>query len=783
MGQIDENSFASLNGSPDQFIFRLLVERTSAAMFVYQNNKIRYANEAFIAMVGYDGHELLEKNFWEIVHPDFRELEKELGSARQQGKDVPSHYEIKLRRKSGEVRWADFTVSILDHQGELAVLITAYDVTELRAAKRKEEEIEEWYRFIVDRSPDPIMVQSDGVLVYLNSSAVKLLGAASLREVVASPITKFVHPQSIAAVTNLLNMIAKIAQGVELNDQRFVRFDGSIIDVDLVTVPTIYLGKSAFQIYLRDVTDQNQSRELLRLQTAALNRAANAIVITDKDAKIVWANPSFETLTGYESSEFMRKKIKDLVKSDKQNSDFYKDLWNTILAGRIWHGELINRRKNGSIYTEDMTIAPVADENGTITHFVAIKQDITERLSLQKQILQSKKLESDAELVGGVAHGYNNILGVILGYGELLRKKLIEDPYSLRSLDAILAATKRGSVLTKQLLAFAQKGIISPEVIDINSAIESTIGMFQAIGLIDENVRLEFAPGRKLWKVKMDPSQLNQILRDLAANAREAIEKIGTIKIRTSNVELDESYARSHVGFAPGNYVLITFSDTGRGMDRETMERVFEPFFSTKVKGQAEGLGLSVVYGIVKRYRGNIIVTSEPDRGTTFDIYLPRHHEENAGIGENLNDDQLRGTETILVVEDEAELLWLVKASLEELGYQVLAAPDPVEALLISKNSSEPIQLLLTDLIMQGMNGKELSEEILKIRPEIKVLFMSGYTANALHPQVYFNKGVRLLQKPFTYDELARRVRFLLNPSPDRPPIIPSISPGEDEKP
>lgn len=763
MGQIEK-----LSGPLDDAVFRLLVENTSAAIYIYQNNKIRYANAAFAAMVGYDEDELLEKNFWEVIHPDFRELEKELGIARQQGKIVPAHYEIKFIRKSGEEQWVDFTASIINCQDEHAVFATTYDIADRRIAKQKLEESEECYRLLVNGSLDAIMVQCEGELVYLNSAAFKLLGAESLNKLVGIPITEFVHPQSVAAVTALFNAIAKSHKRAELNDVKFLRSDGSSVDVELVSAPTIYLGKPAFQVYIKDLTKQKQALEQLRLQSIALNRAANAIVVTDKDASIVWANPAFETLTGYLPPEFMGKKIKDLVKSNKHDNEFYKNLWDTILAGKIWHDEITNRRKDGSFYPEDMTIAPVVDENGVTTHFVAIKQDLTERKAIEDQLLQSQKLESIGELAGGVAHDYNNILGVILGYTELLMRKLGDENQARYCIDAILSATKRGADLTKQLLTFAQKGIISPEVLNINSAIETTIRMLQTIRIISENVKLDFVPGRNLWNVKMDPAQLNQILGNLTANARDAIGKVGTITIRTANIEVDEAFVHNHVGFAAGKYVMITFADTGRGMDQGTMERVFEPFFTTKSKRQARGLGLSTVYGIVKRYKGNISVSSKPGGGTTFNIYLPSFYEETSDTGENLSDKELKGTETILVVEDEAELLQLVKLSLEDFGYKVIAATGPNEALLFSKTYPAVIHLLLADVIMPALSGKELSDEIIKSRPEIKTLFMSGYTEDFLAPHVVLDKGIHFLKKPFTFDELAKRVRYILNLNPEK---------------
>jgi two-component system cell cycle sensor histidine kinase/response regulator CckA len=752
---IQENTVAD-----DEKLFRLIAENTSAAVFIYQDDKIFYVNAACVQMLGYDKSELIGKNFWEIIHPDFRDLEKELGIARQRGENVPSHYEVKLIKKSGKELWVDLTAYVINYGNKPTVFTTVFDTTAQRSARQELEEREEHYRTLIDISPDAVMVQSEGKIIYLNQAATKLLGIDSPEKAVGKSITEFVHPRSIPAVTSFFDTVAKSYRRAELSDEKFLRPDGTSFDAELVSAPIMYFDKPAYEVIVRDVTNRKHAIEQLRLQSIALNTAANAIVITDRNGIIIWANRAFEKLTGYTPSEFLNNKIGNIVRSGKHDEKFYKDLWETILSGKTWHNEIINRRKDGSLYTEDMTITPVMDESGTITNFVAIKQDITESKMLEEQIIQTQKLESIGELAGGVAHDYNNILGVILGYAELLKRKLGDDSRAHQSIEAILAATRRGTDLTKQLLAFAQKGMISPEVLNINSVIESILGILQRI--VGENIKIDFIPDRNLWNVKIDPSQLNQMLADLAANARDAIEKTGTITIKTSNVELDELYARLHVGFATGKYVLLTFSDTGKGMDQETLERVFEPFFTTKPKGQAKGLGLSTVYGIVKRCKGNITVSSKPGAGTTFNIYLPRFYEENVNMGASFSDELLMGTETILVVEDQADLLQLVKANLEELGYKVMTAISPNEALLLSKTYPSTIHLLLTDVIMPTMSGKELSDEITKTRPEIKTIFMSGYSANVLAPRGVLNKGIHFLQKPFTFDELAKKVREVL---------------------
>ena len=743
--------------------FRLLAESSSAAIFMYQNNKVGYVNRACSEMTGFPDDELLQMDFWEVVHPDFRELAKELGAARQRGESVPSHFEVKILTKSGDSRWVDYSASTTMYRGEFAVFGTAYDITERKNAKRKLEESEERHRLLVDKSPDAIMVLTDGKLVYLNPAALELLRADFSEMLLGKSMIEIVHPDSRSKVTNGINEIRKTLRPMELHNEKFIRLDGSGFDVDIVSAPITYLGKPSIQVVARDITNRRFVQEQLRLQSAALNTAANAIVVTDRNGTIVWANPAFESLTGYSTSEAIGKEVSELIKSGKHDKKFYKYLWDTILSGKIWHGELVNRRKDGTTYTEEMTIAPVQDEKGTISHFVAVKQDITMRKSLEDQLLQAQKLEGIGQLAGGVAHDYNNILGVILGYAELLRRKLNDQDPARMPVEAILTATKRGADLTKQLLAFAQKGAISPKVVDVNSAIDGVRGMLHRI--VGENLKLDFLPGRDVWNVKVDPTQLDQMLVNLATNARDAITGgTGNITITTSNVVADETFVHNNIGFVPGEYVLITFADTGQGMDAAMLKKIFEPFFTTKPKGVSAGLGLATVYGIVKRANGVITVTSAPDAGTTFYVYLPRHSEPaSKPVEQFVSDESLKGNATVLLVEDQADLLQLVKTSLEEYGYKVMTALGPEEALTFCEAYGDKIHLLLTDVIMPGMSGKELGEKISKLRPGIKTIFMSGYTENVLAPEGVLGEGVEFLQKPFTAYELAKKIHKLLN--------------------
>ncbi len=384
-----------------------------------------------------------------------------------------------------------------------------------------------------------------------------------------------------------------------------------------------------------------------------------------------------------------------------------------------------------------------------------------EKEILQNQLAQAHKLESIGRLAGGVAHDFNNMLGVILGHAELASAKLAPAHPLHADLESIRKAAQHSADLTRQLLAFARKQTISPRVLDLNRTVEGSLNLLRRI--IGEDIALDWKAGANLGQVRIDPSQIEQILTSLAVNARDAIKSGGRISIATQAVTLDEARCQEHSGLEPGEYVVLTFSDDGCGMDRETLARIFDPFFTTKELGQGIGLGLATVYGIVRQNDGMIDVASAPLAGTTFTLYLPRAAgAPSAAPAQKQAESARGGSETILLVEDEPALLEMGKAMLERLGYRVLAAHTPGEALKLARENAGEIQLLMTDVVMPEMNGRELAKRLLALYPEIRRLFMSGYTADALAHHGVVEEGVYFLQKPFTLKELSARVREVL---------------------
>ena len=415
---------------------------------------------------------------------------------------------------------------------------------------------------------------------------------------------------------------------------------------------------------------------------------------------------------------------------------------------------------------------PFQDENGEwlVTEFniniTERKQAEAEREKLQNQLHQARKMESVGRLAGGVAHDFNNMLGVILGHTELALLKTDEDNELVSDLNEIQKAAQRSVSITKQLLAFARKQTISPKKIDLNYTVESMLNMLRR--LIGEDIDLVWQPASQLWPVKMDPSQIDQILVNLCVNARDSISGVGKLTIQTGKKTFDEAYCKEHPGFITGDFVLLAVSDNGCGMDKDTLDNLFEPFFTTKDVGKGTGLGLATIYGIVNQNNGSINVYSEPDQGSTFKIYLPRLvTEENADKAVPEKNTAAGGTETILLVEDEPTILRMAQMMLERKGYSVLSAATPAEAIDLAKAHADKIHLLMSDVVMPEMNGRELAGQITALYPDIRLLFMSGYTADVIAYQGVLDDGVAFIQKPFSMADMTAKVRELLDKASD----------------
>ncbi len=510
------------------------------------------------------------------------------------------------------------------------------------------------------------------------------------------------------------------------------------------------------------VDERKRAEADLRLQGAALNAAGNAIVITDRNGTIVWTNQAFSTLTGYSAKEAIGENPRNLVKSGVQDQAFYKNLWDTILAGNVWQGEITNRRKDGSLYPEDQTITPVRDDRGEITHFIAIRRDLTEEKQLQSQFLQAQKMDAVGQLAGGVAHDFNNLLTVIMSYSSLLLEEIESADPRHGEVQEISDAAQRGAGLTGQLLAFSRKQVMQSRPISVNSVVLGVEKLLRR--LIGEDIELATTLEQHLALINADSGQLEQVIINLAVNARDAMPNGGRLHITTANTDLSQEHSDRHLDATPGPYVMLALSDTGMGMTRDVQLRVFEPFFTTKGQGKGTGLGLSTVYGIVKQSGGDLWVYSEPGKGTTFKVYFPRLDGRGVIASSAVESAPVtHGNETILIVEDDAALRSLTARILKESGYTVLLARNGVEALALATGHEGNIDMVATDVVMPLMSGRPLVEKLSESRSDIKVLFMSGYTDDEIMRRGVLDGRTAFLQKPFTPTQFANKVRAVLD--------------------
>jgi len=506
---------------------------------------------------------------------------------------------------------------------------------------------------------------------------------------------------------------------------------------------------------------------------AVTNAAMDAIVMVDHRGMISYWNPAAESIFGYASEEVLHRDLHQLI-ADQRDRAAHRE--NLVHFSRTGQGnavgrmlELRARHKNGHEIVIELSLSAIRVKDEW--HAVGIARDITERKQLenerkklQEQLVQSQKMEAIGTLAGGVAHDFNNMLGVILGYTEMaLARTATADP--LRDcLQRVYDAARRSADITRQLLAFARKQTVMPKVLDLNKTVEGLLGMLER--LIGEDVELLWQPGAAVWPVLMDSSQIDQILVNLCINARDAMAGGGRIIIRTGNVVRDEGDGSRQAGLVPGEYVLLSVSDNGCGMDQETLSHLFEPFFTTKAMGRGTGLGLATLYGIVKQNKGMVAVSSEPGQGTTFTMHFPRYrsgHEEGERAEEERAMATAHGSETILLVEDEPSVLQLTKEMLALLGYTVLPAATPAEAIYLAREHEGTIHLLLSDVIMPEMNGRDLATHLSAFHPRMVWLFMSGYPADVIAHRGVLDTHVHFIQKPFTAGMLAAKVRAVLD--------------------
>ena len=501
--------------------------------------------------------------------------------------------------------------------------------------------------------------------------------------------------------------------------------------------------------------------------SSAIEQMSESVIITNPEGIIDYVNPAFERLTGYSHQEVIGQNPR-ILKSGQHANEFYRQMWERLSSGNVWEGQLNNKNKDGHVFSEQATISPVLDPEGVIVNFIAVKKDITQQIrsneenaKLQEQLQQAQKVEAIGRLAGGVAHDFNNLLSIILGYSENIYDQLQPGDPLREDAKEVIDAGRRSAALTRQLLAFSRRQPLQPIVANLNDIISNVQKML--VRLIGEDIELDLALSKKLENVIADPGQIEQVIVNIAVNARDAMPTGGKLVIETANVELDESYVNEHPGVVSGRYVMIAINDTGSGMDNDILSQIFEPFFTTKKKDRGTGLGLSTVYGIVKQSGGNIWVYSEPGFGTTFKIYLPTSDTELKMTKKGPEKKKLlNGDGNILIVEDEAVIQELLLKILSQYGYRVITAKNGNEALQMVEEKGLELDLVITDAIMPSMGGSALIKQLKVNHPGLKVLLMSGYTDNIIADHCVVDSETPFLQKPFSIHDVISKVQEVM---------------------
>ncbi|MGC2237035.1 MAG: response regulator [Pyrinomonadaceae bacterium] len=767
MKQIDSYTILVVNDSTDQLdLMQFLLEQEGYKILT--------------AMNGAQGLEIAARKYPDLIISDVR---------------MPVMNGIEMCRQIREIKGLSVVplmlVSALELDNKIAVeglqagaddyLKIPFEYTQLvakvaRLLERRNaqwllEHSETYYRALIENASDLVsIINADGIMRYQSPSLERILGYET-EDLAGGNIFEFLHPDDVEEARRAFQEVLEQPHKLVKLEVRFRNKNGEwrhfICTLTNLLDNAVIAGIVANAV---DITERKQAEEAQRESEERYR------ILFDNNPIPMWVYDA-ETLEflavnkaaifhyGYSKEEFLSMTILDIRPPEDVPAvmENLSNLQKGFDITDIWK----HRIKDGSIIEVEISSHDLIFD-GKRSRLV-LANDITERRRAEEalrkseeQLQQSQKLESIGRLAGGIAHDFNNLLTAINGYSELTLRELDFDDPLRRNIEEIKKAGDRAASLTRQLLAFSRKQVLKPKILDINAIILDVEKMLRR--LIGEDVELRTVIQSRLGKIKADPGQIEQVLMNLAVNARDAMPKGGTLTVEASNVYLDDAYARGHIGVKPGSYVMLAVSDNGTGIDSETLQHIFEPFFTTKETGKGTGLGLAMIYGIVKQSGGNIWVYSELGKGTTFKIYLPRVEASDTVVEqEDIATDLQQGTETILLVEDEDMVRNLSRQILESCGYKVIEAENGIEALVVCENRENKIDLLVTDVVMPQMGGRELSERLARKYPHIKVLFTSGYTDDAIVRHGIIDAGTNFLQKPFTLDALSRKVRELLD--------------------
>ncbi|MBW2049740.1 MAG: PAS domain S-box protein [Deltaproteobacteria bacterium] len=743
-------------------LYRTVFENTgTATVIIEEDATISMANTGYERLSGYSKGEVEGRMKWTefVVKEDLGKMVEYHRERRKEKGNVPREYGFRFIDKSGNIKHVWNNVTLIP--GSKKSIASLLDITPLKKAEEAIRESEERYRILIEYSNDGIAIVRDGVHLYVNNRFGKIFGYDSPGEIIGRPIDLVIDPDDRTRVAGNAQRRERGEKAPSQYEFKGVRRDGTTVFLEVSAARITYQGAPATLAFFRDVTvRRKEEEERLRLATA-IDQSAEAIVITDVNGDIQYVNPAFERITGYTREEAMGQNPR-ILKSGKHDKTFYEDLWNIIGKGKVWSGHFTNRNRDGELYQEEASISPVKDHSGRIINYVAVKRDVTAEMRMEKQLRQSQKMEAMGTLAGGIAHDFNNILASIMGYAELAGLETPDGSKGADYLESVLKATGRARDLVKQILSFSRQREEDLRPLRMDLIVKEALKLLRAS--LPSTVEIRGHVDRGLGSVLADPTQIHQVVMNLCTNAAQAMGQAGgVLEVSLHNEELGVKDEDLDLG--PGRFLRLTVGDTGAGMAPGVMERIFDPYFTTKEKGLGTGLGLSVVRGIVENCGGTIRVESEPGRGSTFHVYFPVVEEAEGAVEQGPEEPLATGTERILFVDDEPTLADLNRDRLSRLGYEVTTRTSSTEALGLFRATPDDFDLVITDMTMPRMTGESLAREILKIRPDTPIILCTGYSEH-ISGEKAREIGIRAFaMKPLDMKDLAETVRKVLDGS------------------
>jgi two-component system cell cycle sensor histidine kinase/response regulator CckA len=741
-----------------------IIRHDPNAIAVYDEN-LRYifVSERYLDDYKVKDRNIIGKHHYEVF-PEMPERWKQVHQRVLAGA-VERAEEDRFERLDGSVdynRWECRPWYRLD--GSVGGMITYSEViTERKRSEDGLRESEARFRVVIEDAPDAIFVQSEGRFAYLNPAACRLLGASGPKDLLGKHFMERIAPEYHNRIRERIRLQLETGETAVPMEQTYLRLDGSQVPVETTAVSIRYQGEDAHLVFVRDITDRKKAEENLRLSQARyrtlVENIPQRVLLKDRESNYISINQAYGRAFGLNPEDIIGKSDYDI--HPRNLADKFRQEDRLVMEtgeSREFQEENVEGGKTRLLHKVKV---PVRDSMGKIIGVLSAISDITERLQLEEQFRHSQKMEAVGRLAGGVAHDFNNLLTVIGGHTEIALTRIDKNNPLHDSLQEVKIASDRAASLTRQLLAFSRRQVMEIKVLNLNTVIRDTEKMLRR--LLGEDIAVITQPSETLGLVKADPGQIEQVLTNLAVNARDAMAEGGRLVIATDNLEITEADDPTNAGLKPGRYVRISVSDTGHGMNPEVISKIFEPFFTTKEQGKGTGLGLSTVFGIVKQSGGEIRVQSELEKGTTFGIILPRVEEAEPVIGKKDLKEPPRGTETVLIIEDEKSVLKMAAQLLKNQGYQIIEAPGSEDAMRVFEEHSGPIDLVLTDVVMPVCRGPALVERLKQLRDNFKVLYMSGYTDGGVGDLYVLRRGDNFIQKPFTLESLANKVRSVLD--------------------